>query len=96
MAERLSREQIDQVLEAMSGADLIEHIGDGTKGAKVAGDAFDATAARIGVTNGTRAMTLVGLADFGYLVKQLQEVMSLEGPKPQSPESLPDSANTGE
>lgn len=97
MAERLTREQIDTVLEGMTGADLIEHIGDGqTGGAKIAGNAFDSAAARMGITNGVRAMELVGVADFQYLVTKLTEVMALDSPKAEQEASSQDSANTGE
>lgn len=95
MADKLTRDQIDFVLDNMTGADLIEHVGDGSGGAKIAGNAFDATAARLNMTNGTRAMELVSLSDFGYLVRQLQEVMNLDSPKSDQPEPSQDSASTG-
>lgn len=96
MADRLTREQIDFVLDNMTGADLIEHIGDGTQGAKVAGGAFDSAAARLGVSNGTRAMELVGISDFTYLTTKLSEVMNLDSPKSEQLEGSPGSAITGE
>lgn len=96
MADKLTRDQIDFVLDNMTGADLIDHIGDGTRGARIAGDSFDAAAVRLGVSNGSRAMELVGMADFSYLVNKLQEVMNLDSPKADQPEPSQDSVSTGE
>jgi len=79
--EWLTREQIDQVLEQLSAADLIEATGDGTRqGAKVAGAAFDAAAGRMGLSNGTPASQHVKASDFGYLAAQLGEVINVDSP----------------
>lgn len=96
MADLLTREQIEFVLEHMTGADVIDHVGDGTAGTKIAGLAFDSAAARLGVSNGTRAMELVALGDLNFLVAKLQEVMSLDSPKSDQAEPSQDSASTGE
>lgn len=91
----LTRVQIDHVLENMTGADVVEHVGDGTKGAKVAAGAFDTAAARLGVTNGTPAMELLGIADFAYMAKKMGEVLNLDSPKSEQPDDSPPSADTG-
>lgn len=96
MADKLTREQIDFVLDNMTGADIVDHIGDGTLGAKVATGAFDSAAARLGLTNGTRAMELLSVKDFMYMAGQFQEVVNLEGPKSEQPDDSQDSAATGE
>lgn len=93
----LTREDIDTILDQMSAADVIEAIGDGSNaGAKVAGLAFDAAAARLSYTNGTRASERVKASDFGYLGTKLGEVVSLDGPLPEKPESSRSSADSGE
>lgn len=96
MADKLTREQIDYVLDNMTGADIVDHIGDGSLGAKVATGAFDSAAARLGVSNGTRAMELLSIKDFMYMASQFQEVVNLDSPKPELPDASQDSVSTGE
>ena len=86
MAEMLTREQIDSILEGMTGADIVDQFGDNVPTAKIGTNAFDAAAARQGITNGTRAMELVHVQDFGYLANKLNEVINLDGPKADQPE----------
>lgn len=83
----LTREQIDQVIAAMSAADLIAAIGDGEKiqGAAMAGKAFDAAAARLGISNGTPATTHVSMADFGYLANAIGEAVNVDSPLSDAP-----------
>lgn len=76
----LTREQIDQVIEGLSAADLIEATGDGRKDAAVAGAAFDSAAARMGVSNGTPATQHVKASDFSYMATQLGEAINVDGP----------------
>lgn len=91
----LTREDIDQVLDNLSAADVIEAIGDGKRaGAAVAGFAFNEAASRLG--HGDNATSRVRVRDFQYLSEQMGEVMNVGGPKSeQSPDSQ-DSADTGE
>lgn len=79
---RLTREQIDTVIEAMSAADLIKAIGEGKSGSEMAAEAFDKAAARLGMSNGTAATEHVGLSDFAYLADRLNQVVNIDAPKP--------------
>lgn len=78
----LTREQIDQVIEKMSAADLIAGMGDGDtiKGPKMAGDAFNAAAARTGVSNGSPATEHVRMGDFAYMAKAITKAVNIESP----------------
>ena len=80
--EWLSREQIDSVIDGMSAADLIDALGDGEKvnGSKMAGDAFNAAAARLGMSNGTPATEHVSMKDFAYLAAAIGEAVNTESP----------------
>ena len=98
-AQWLTREDVDSVIDAMSAADLIDALGDrdtANPGPKMAGDAFDAAAARIGMSNGTPAMANVRMRDFQYLANRISEAMSTAGPLSEGPTDLQDSATTGE
>lgn len=81
-SDRLTREQIDAVIEAMSADDVITAMGDGEtiKGAKMAGDAFNSAAARIGMSNGTPATQHVSLRDFKYLADAIGKAVNVENP----------------
>ena len=97
MAEKdwLTREDIDQILDNLSAADVIEAIGDGTRaGAAVAGVAFDQAAAPLG--HWDHATARVRVSDFQYLSEQMGEVMNVGGPKSEQPPDSPGSAATGE
>lgn len=87
----LTREQVDQVIDAMSAADLIVAMGDTTdtgqvKGPKMAGDAFDSAAARIGLSNGTPATAHVRMSDFQYLATRISQAVNIESPTSKGPE----------
>ena len=83
--EWLTREQIDAAIAVLSAADLIEAMGDRDKvqGPKMAGDAFNAAAARIGLSNGSPAMQHVRASDFKYLAEKITEVINIDGPLPE-------------
>lgn len=78
----LTREQIDSVIESMSASDLIDALGDGktVQGPKMAGDAFNAAAARLGFSNGTPATEHVRVGDFSYLAGRIGEVVNSDSP----------------
>lgn len=78
----LTTEQIDQVIAAMSAADLIAAMGNGEKleGAAMAGAAFDNAAARIGLSNGTPATQHVSMKDFAYLAQRIGEAVNVDSP----------------
>lgn len=80
--EWLTREQIDQVIDSMSAADLINALGDGTEiqGPKMAGAAFDSAAARLGISNGTPASAQVRMADFKYLAESITKAVNTDSP----------------
>lgn len=83
----LTREDIDEIVAAMSAADMIAAVGDGEKlqGAAMAGAAFDAAAARIGKSNGTPATANVALADFQYLTEAIGGSVNVGTPKSNRP-----------
>lgn len=95
MTDMLTREQIDSIIEGMTGADIADQLG-ADKPAQIGPKAFDSAAKRQGAVNGKRAMELVDIKDFQYLAEKLNEVMSLDGPKADQPEGSPPSADTGE
>ena len=80
--EWLTRAQIDSVIESMSASDLIDAMGDGLKqsSAKMAGTAFNAAAARIGLSNGTPATDHIRMSDFPYMAGAIGEVVNIENP----------------
>lgn len=87
----LTREQVDTVIAAMSAADLIAAMGDATdtgnvKGPKMAGDAFDSAANRLGLSNGTPATAHVRMQDFQYLAQKISEAINIESPTSEGPE----------
>jgi hypothetical protein len=96
MAEMLTRDQIDTILEGMTGADLVDQMGDSSKPALIGPNAFDAAAKRQGIVNGQRAMELVSVQDFAYLAGRIAEVINLDGPKADTPDESQPSAFTGE
>ena len=78
----LTREEIDRAIDEMSASDLIEAIGDGNnQGTKMAGTAFDLSAARLGISNGTAASSHVRVKDFKYLTDRLAAAIDVEAPK---------------
>ena len=78
----LSREVIDRVIDGMAAADLIGAMGDGEsiKGPKMAGDAFNNAAARLGISNGTPATEHVRMSDFAYLAEKIGGAVNTESP----------------
>lgn len=81
--EWLTKEQIDAVIESMSASDLIDAMGDGVKtqsSAKMAGIAFDAAAARMGLSNGTPATQHVRMVDFPYMAGKIGASVNIENP----------------
>ena len=96
-SEWLTREQIDEVLSALSAADLIEGVGDGKHSeARLAGIAFDAAAARVGVSNGSPATQHIRAGDFKYLATRISEVVNVDSPLSESTSALLDSPDDGE
>lgn len=90
MADWLTREQIDQAIDNLSAADLIEGMGDSETrvvGTRMLVQAFDSAAARIGLSNGAPAMQHVKASDFKYLAQRAKEVINVDGPLPEEQES---------
>lgn len=94
MAEWISREDIDRIIDGLSADDIIEAVGEGrTASAKVAGAAFNHSAERLGF--GEKATTRVSLQDFQYMANRIGEVVNLDSPLPAGTGALQDSADTG-
>jgi len=77
----LTREQIDSVIESMSAGDLVKALsehGDGNAQMPVA--AFDAAAARTGVSNGSAASDHVHASDLRYLGEKIGEAVNVDSP----------------
>ena len=83
--EWLSREDIDHVVDNLSGADLIEGLADGANktDAKISTVAFDVAAARIGVSKGTAASQHVKARDHRYMVNKIKGVLTEDSPLPE-------------
>ena len=92
----LTREQIDEVVAGMSAADLITATGEGRKDAAVAGAAFDAAAARMGLSNGTPATESVHAYDFQYLATAIGEAINVDSPLSEATSDSPGFADAGE
>lgn len=95
MSEWLTKDQIDQVIDSLSAADLIEGTADGRKDAQVAGAAFDSAAARMGLSNGTPATEHIRAADFGYMAERLGEAINVDSPKSDTDSIPSDSPDSG-
>ena len=90
--EWMSREQIDEVLNNLSAADLIEAVDEASDTRKATG-AFNAAATRMGIE---QALTRVRANDFKYLASRMNEVVNIDSPlSAETSESLA-SVNTGE
>lgn len=78
----LTREAIDHVIAGMSAADLIDAMGDEDriKGTKMAGAAFDAAAARLGLSNGSPATQHIRVSDFQYMAETFGKAVNIESP----------------
>lgn len=96
--EWLTREQIASVVDQMSASDLIGASGEDQKlsNAQRAGLAFDAAAARVGLSNGVPATQHIRARDFLFLAEAIGEVMGPGSPKADDGEDLQPSADTGE
>jgi len=83
----LSREDIDRVIDNLSGADLIEGLADGANktDAKISTVAFDTAAARLKVSNGSPASQHVRAKDYRYLTRRVSEVIAEDSPLPEGP-----------
>lgn len=79
--EWLTREQIAEVVEAMSARDLIDASAGDISNGERAGMAFDSAAKRLGLANGKPATASVKASDFLYLSQQMNEVMGVDSPK---------------
>jgi len=83
----LSREDIDRVIDSLSGADLIEGLADGANktDAKISTVAFDTAAARLKVSNGSPASQHVKARDHRYMVNKIKGVLTEDSPLPEEP-----------
>jgi len=91
----LTREQIDQVIENLAAADLIDASGDGKTSAQVAAAAFDSAAKRMNLSNGTRATEHLKLADLSYMADALGEAVNIDSPKSEESSGQPGSPDLG-
>jgi hypothetical protein len=91
----LTHEQIDQIVEGLSGADILGAQGKGTD-AQVAGAAFDSAAARLGISNGTVATEHLRAADLGYMATKFGEVVNVDSPLSEGDSASPESPDDGE
>jgi hypothetical protein len=97
MANFLTREQIEQIVDSMTARDLFNAFPDQAtpdlRGADTAGKAFEAAAERQG--HGAGALDRVKPADAVLLANRLSEVFDVGGPKAKGGASSPRSAGTG-
>jgi len=91
----LTREQIDQVIEHLAAADLIDASGEGKTSAQVAAAAFDSAAKRMKLSNGTRATEHLKLADLSYMADALGEAVNIDGPLSEGSSEQPGSVEPG-
>lgn len=99
--EWLTREQINEIVAAISTDDLIESgltetSGDSTKAVKAMRDAFNLAAESIGLSNGVVASKLVRATDLTYWSEALSAAVDVDSPKRDAPEPLHDSVASGE
>lgn len=99
MAERLSRVELDQIIDGMTARDIFAAAPSGTdtsniKGADTAGIAFEQAAERQGF--GPLALDRVGAADAIYLATAIGEALNMGSPKADDTEALPTSPATGD
>ena len=98
-AEWLTREQIDEVIDNLSAADLIESGLTGTddkaESTKAGMRAFNASAERLGLSNGTPAMQHVHASDLMYFANSIKRSLDIDGPKSEDTEDSPRSVSTG-
>lgn len=80
--EWVTREQIDEVIDQMSAADLVHAMGDKDKmgGTALASAAFNAAAARLGKSNGTPMLEHVRMSDFSYFAEKAGAAINVENP----------------
>ena len=92
----LTRREIDLVIESMTAGDLVKALsehGDGNAQMPVA--AFDSSAKRLGLTNGSAASDHVRASDLRYLGEKIGEAVNVDSPlSPRQEDSQP-SAITG-
>ncbi len=80
---RLSRPEIDSVIESMSAADLVDAMAKyptEAESLQMAILAFDTAAERAGLSNGTPASQHVRMADLKYLGEQIKEAINVDSP----------------
>ena len=92
----LSQAEIELILEGMTARDIFAAMPSGTatsKGAEIAGDAFERAAERQGY--GSLALDRVRPGDATFLAGKLGEVFDQGSPKSDSGVDLPTSSDTG-
>lgn len=96
--EWLTKQQIDSVLDNLTGQDVLEAVTGDEKvtAGSTAGKAFDAAAKRLGVTNGTAAMLQVKPVDALHLAQRMGELLNVDSPKAKARRGSQGSATTGE
>lgn len=78
----LTREQIDQTVDALTMGDVQDAFAAGTPDKAIAGVAFRRAAKRLGLADGkVDALDLVALGDIGYLAERVNAAMSTDNPK---------------
>jgi len=98
--EWLTRDDIDRVVANLSAEDLIDSGITGTddkaEATRAGARAFNASAERLGLSNGTPAMAHVRGSDLMYFANALKESLDIDGPKSDDTEDSPPSVSTGE
>lgn len=89
----LTREEIDEVIGGLSADDLIEATSAGVRDAKIAGVAFNRSAARNG--KGEDATQRVKAGDFVYLATAIGGVINVDAPLSADTQDSQGSAVTG-
>jgi hypothetical protein len=99
MADRLTREELDTIIDGMTARDIFAAAPGGNdvsevKGSETAGIAFEKAAERQGF--GTEALDRVGASDAIYLANAIGEALNMGSPKAEGTEGLPTSPDSGD
>jgi hypothetical protein len=93
-ADRLTREELQQIVNGMTAGDVFSSTGGETKPNEVALSIFNRAAERLDY--GVNAIDRVGIGDTTYLSDLLGEALNMGGPKADATSQSPTSADTGD
>lgn len=97
MADRLTREELAQIIDGMTARDIFAAAPSGegvSSGSETAAKAFESAAERQGFGSG--ALDRVGAADAIYLAGAIGEALNMGGPKADDTEESPTSPASGD